>query len=93
MVVQRDGVVLFQSEGEVTETTMPAPSSGKIETLAEVNNPNPEAAQATDEFAEKTPEELERQRKGEIWHQMTPACRAAIVLLKEMNLKGFVFRF
>ncbi|KAF0306508.1 Uridine diphosphate glucose pyrophosphatase [Amphibalanus amphitrite] len=99
VVVQQNGVVLIKSGEEVTETTMPSRGEptetsppSQIETHAEVVN-NPEGAEPTGAGAEKTPEELEREKKAQLWKQMTPGCKAALALLKAANLKGFVFRF
>ena len=93
VVVQQNGVVLLRSGGEVIETTLPAAnaSGDQIETHAEVVN-NPEGTEPAGD-AELTAEQLERQRKAALWQQMTPGCKAALILLKAANLKGFVFRF
>ena len=68
-----------------------APPSAQIETQAEVVN-NPEGAEGK-QAEEKTAEDLQREKKAELWEQMTPGCKAALILLKAANVKGFVFRF
>ncbi|XP_037072618.1 uncharacterized protein LOC119093719 [Pollicipes pollicipes] len=96
VVVQQNGVVLLKTGEQVTETVMPtAPLSGQIETLAEVvNNPEVNAPEGADAAtAEKSVEEAERERKAKLWEEMTPACRGSLMLLKQVQLKGFVFRF
>ncbi|XP_037072217.1 uridine diphosphate glucose pyrophosphatase NUDT22-like [Pollicipes pollicipes] len=80
---------------ELDEVDAECPGGGQIETLAEVvNNPEVNAPEGADAAtAEKSVEEAERERKAKLWEEMTPACRGSLMLLKQVQLKGFVFRF